>query len=429
MIESLLGFCALFAIVFFGVPLGFALLIVGFLGFAYLRGFGPAIFMSGQQVVEFGANYGFSVLPMFILMGTLIHRSRLSEELYDAANSWLGHFRGGLAMATIAACGAFSAVSGSSLATAATMSKVAMPPMRRYGYSKTLATGSIAAGGTLGILIPPSVPLVIYGILTESNIGKLFIAGIVPGLVLILAFIGTVWLLTLIRPDLGPAGKRATFAERFRQLRGVFAIGLLFVIILGGIYFSIFTPTEAAGIGAAGALFFTLIRRRLTWRVFHGSLVEAGITTGMIFVVVFGAMVFSNFVNVAGPTRTLVNLIQALDFSPVGVVLVMCAVYLVIGCIFDSLAMMLLLVPIFTSILQPLGVDLIWFGIVTIIAIEIGLITPPIGMNVVIVKSVISDVDVWEIFRGVIPFIIASVVVLGLVIFFPFIATGILTLI
>ena len=419
MIESALGFAALFTMVFLGVPLGFSLLLVGLVGFAMLRGILPAISMAGTQIMDFSTNYGFSVLPLFILMGALIHRARLSEDLYDTANAWLGHLRGGLAMATVAACGAFAAVSGSSVATAGTMSKVAMPPMRRFGYADSLATGSIAAGGTLGILIPPSVPLVIYGILTESDIGKLFVAGVIPGLLLILAYIGAVSLVTAIRPELGPRGDRVPRAERWRQLGRVWAVVVLFAIILGGIYLKVFTSTEAAGIGAAGALVFTLARRRLGWKEFIGALVEAGVMTGMIFVVVFGAMVFSNFVNLAGLTRTMVDLIEGLNWSPIAIVILMCGIYLVLGCIFDSLAMLLLLVPIFTAILAPFGVDLIWFGIVTIIAIEIGLITPPIGLNVFVVKTVIGDVDIWRIFAGVWPFILASVIVLLLVIFVP----------
>lgn len=419
MIASLIGFIVLFVMVFLGIPLGFSLLIVGFVGFAMLRGTFPAVSMAGTQIVEFSTAYGFSVLPLFILMGAFIHRAQLSEDLYDAANAWLGHLRGGLAMATVAACGAFAAVSGSSVATAGTMSKVAMPPMRRFGYADSLATGSIAAGGTLGILIPPSVPLVIYGILTESDIGKLFVAGVVPGLLLILAYIGAVSVVTAIRPELGPPGERVPVADRWRQLARVWGVVALFALILGGIYLKVFTSTEAAGIGAAGALFFALARRRLSWQDFLSALVEAGVMTGMIFVVVFGAMVFANFVNLAGLTRTMVDVIQSLNWSPVSIVMLMCAIYLVLGCVFDALAMLLLLVPIFTAILAPFGVDLVWFGIVTIIAIEIGLITPPIGLNVFVVKTVVGDVNIWRIFSGVWPFVLASAVILLLVIFVP----------
>ncbi len=367
-------------------------------------------------------NYGFSVLPLFILMGTFIHRAQLSEDLYDATNAWLGHRRGGLAMATIAACGAFAAVSGSSLATAATMAKVAMPSMRRYGYSDSLAAGSVAAGGTLGILIPPSVPMVIYGILTETDIGKLFIAGVIPGILLIVAYMGAIQLVCMVKPALGPRGERIPWARRWRLLGRVWAVVALFVLVLGGIYLGIFTPTEAAGIGAMGSLLFAIARRRMPWSAFVDSLIEAGVTAGMIFFVAFGALVFSNFVNLAGLTAAMVTFIESLNAPAVGVVIAMCVIYLVLGCVFDSLAMLLLTVPIFAAVLTPMGVDLVWFGIVAIVVVEIGLITPPIGMNVFVVKTVLDDVSLWAIFAGVWPFVIASLVGLALIIAVPDIA-------
>ncbi len=423
MLESVIGFVVLFIICFLGVPLGFSLLIVGLGGFAYVRGgLGPAIEMSGQQIMDLSMNYGFSVLPLFILMGTFIHRAQLSEDLYDAANAWLGHRRGGMAMATIAACGAFAAVSGSSLATAATMAKVAMPSMRRFGYADSLAAGSVAAGGTLGILIPPSVPMVIYGILTESDIGKLFIAGVVPGILLIFAYMASIALVTAIKPSLGPRGERLPWRARWPLLGRVWAVVALFILVLGGIYLGIFTPTEAAGIGAMGALVFAIGRRRMPWAAFVESLIEAGVTAGMIFFVAFGALVFSNFVNLAGMTSAMVDFIEALDVSPIGVVIAMCLIYLVLGCIFDSLAMLLLTVPIFAAVLTPMGIDLIWFGIVAIIVVEIGLITPPIGMNVFVVKTVLEDISLWAIFAGVWPFVIASLLALALIIVVPDIA-------
>lgn len=422
MIASLIALVVLLLLCFLGAPLGLGMLMIGTVGFVFLRGWVPALEMAGQQVIDLSMNYGFSVLPLFVLMGAFIHRAQLSEDLYEAANAWLGHWRGGLAMTTIAACGGFAAVSGSSLATAATMAKVAMPPMRKYGYDDRLATGSIAAGGTLGIMIPPSVPMVIYGILTNTDIGKLFIAGIVPGLVLIMAFMAAIWVTTTINPALGPRGERVPWGRRWRDLGRIWAVVVLFLIILGGIYFGIFTPTEAAGIGAAGAMAFALIRRRLSWKALLDCLVEAGVTTAMIFAVAFGAMVFANFVAMAGLTSALVDLIGALDVSPFGVVVVMCIIYLILGCVFDSLAALLLTVPIFAAILTPLGVDLIWFGILAIVVIELGLITPPVGMNVFIIKSVVKDVDLWTIFAGIWPFVVAGLVVLVLILAFPGIA-------
>ena len=419
---SLIGFLALFLICFLGVPLGFSLILVGIAGFAFIRDWMPAVSMAGQQILDLSTNYGLTVLPLFVLMGTFIHRAQLSEELYDATNAWLGHRRGGLAMATIAACGGFAAVSGSSLATAATMAKVAMPSMRRFGYADSLAAGSVAAGGTLGILIPPSVPMVIYGILTETDIGKLFIAGIVPGILLVVIYLGSISVVTRIDPAIGPPGNRSTWAERWRAMSRVWAVVALFVLVMGGIYLGVFTPTEAAGIGATGAFLFALGRRRLGWREFVDSLIDAGLTTGMIFVVAFGALTFSNFLNLAGLPDLMVEWISSLDVSPVGVVLAMCVIYVLFGCVFDSLAMLLLTVPIFAAIVEPLGIDLIWFGIVVIIVVEIGLITPPIGMNVFVVKTVLEDVSLWAIFRGVWPFVAASLVGLGLIIAVPEIA-------
>ncbi|MEZ5792752.1 MAG: TRAP transporter large permease [Nitratireductor sp.] len=419
MILSLVGLSLLFLICFLGVPLGYGMLIIGTLGFAYIRGSGPAMEMAGQQIIDLSMNYNFSTLPLFVLMGAFVHRAKLSDDLYEAANAWLSHWRGGLAMTTIAACAGFSAVSGSSLATAATMSKVAMPPMRKYRYSNALATGSIAAGGTLGIMIPPSVPMVIYGILTDTDIGKLFVAGIVPGLLLVVLFILSISVLTFFWPEIGPSGPRSSWSTRWKSLLNVWGILALFLLVLGGIYLGIFTPTEAAGIGAIGAMFFAWIRGRLSQKVLVSALVECGVTTAMIFVVAFGAMAFSNFVAMAGLTGSIVSMITAMELSPLGVVLAMCLIYLIMGSVFDSLSMMLLTIPVFSAILNSIGVDLIWFGIVAIIVIELGLITPPIGMNVFVVKSVVKDVELWTIFSGVWPFVIAGLVALGLVLAFP----------
>ncbi|MDA0238692.1 MAG: TRAP transporter large permease [Proteobacteria bacterium] len=418
-----LGFVALFVLVFIGVPLGFGLMLVGLGGFAVVRGIEPGLAMAGQQILDISTNFGFSVLPLFILMGAFVHRAGLSDELYDATNAWLGHRRGGLAMATVAACGGFAAVSGSSLATAATMAKVAMPAMRKHGYQDSLAAGSVAAGGTLGILIPPSVPMVIYGILTETDIGKLFIAGLLPGILLTVLFILSISVATWIKPEIGPPGEKKSWSERGRVLTRVWGIIALFALVLGGIFFGFFTPTEAAGVGAMGAFLFALARRALGWKELFESLVDAGRTTGMIFVVAFGALIFSQFVSLAGLADFLVTSIQSLDVSVITVILVMCAILLVLGCVFDSLAMLLLTVPIFVPIIEPLGVDLIWFGIVMIIVVEMGLITPPIGMNVFVVKSAIFDVDLWAIYRGVWPFILAMIVCLVLIMMIPQIAT------
>jgi tripartite ATP-independent transporter DctM subunit len=363
---SLLGFCILLLLVFLGLPLGFSMILVGAGGFAIIRNVTGALAMSSQQIVDISTNFGFSVLPLFVLMGAFVHRADLSRDLYDAANSWLGHRRGGLALATVVACGGFAAISGSSLATAATMTKVAMPPMRRYGYDGGLAAGTIAAGGTLGILIPPSVPMVINGILTETDIGQLFIAGIVPGILMIGLYATSILVVTTARPEWGPRAPRVPLAERWPYLARVWGVVALFMLVMGGIYGGIFTPTEAASIGAFGAMMFVLWRQRLTWKTLIGSLAEAGRTTGTIFTVGFGALIFSNFVNVAGLPRDLVAIIDAADVSPIGVVLVICLILIVLGMVFDALAMILLTVPVFFPIVASLGLDPIWFGIIVI---------------------------------------------------------------
>ena len=444
MFASAVGFGATLILALLGVPLGFTLILVGIVGFATLRAamvgqsliaFGhgglaidwpsltAGLTMAGQQMFDISTNHGLTVIPLFVLMGAFIHRADLSSELYDAANAFVGHRRGGLAMGTIVACGGFAAVCGSSVATAATMSRVAMPSMRRYRYADSLSTGAIAAGGTLGILIPPSVPMVIYGILAEEDIGKLFIAGIVPGVLLVGLFLIAVAAQTAIDPAKGPPGEARSWPERLRALSGVWGVVVLFAVIIGGIYLGVFTPTEAAAIGAAGAFLFALARGKLGLKGTFDALVESSITTTMIFVVTFGALVFSNFINIAGLTDAMVNWITGLHASPLGVVLAICLIYILLGCVFDSLAMLILTVPVFTAILKPMGVDLIWFGIIVIIVIELGLITPPIGMNVFVVNAAIPDVNIWTVFRGVWPFIIAMIACLALVIAFPSLAT------
>lgn len=444
MTVSLIGFAVLLLLIFVGVPLGFALMLVGVIGFAYvradmvgqallswgdggivlnMRAINGALVMTGQQMYDQVASYGMTVIPLFVLMGAFVHRSQMAQELYDAANAFLGHRRGGLAMGTVAACGGFAAVCGSSLATAATISKVAMPSMRRYGYADSLSTGVIAAGGTLGIMIPPSVPMVIFGLLSETDVARLFIAGVLPGLLLIVLFFITIAIQTYRHPEMGPRGEKVGWAERLRLLVKVWGVVVIFVVIIGGIYFSIFTPTEAAGIGVFTSGLFAAARGKLGWREFRESLVETGITTGMIFVIAFGATIFSNFVNLAGFTTSISETLMALDFSPLLFVAAICVVYLILGCVFDSLAMLILTVPIFAAILKPMGVDMIWFGIVAVIAVELGLITPPVGINVLVVKSAVSGVNIWTVFRGVWPFVIAMVVALLIVLLVPPTAT------
>lgn len=298
-----------------------------------------------------------------------------------------------------------------------------MPSMRRYGYDDALSTGAIAAGGTLGIMIPPSVPMVIYGILAETDIAKLFIAGIIPGILLIVLFAIAIAITTARRPEAGPRGERVGWRDRFRLLSRVWGVLLIFLIIIGGIYGAIFTPTEAAGIGVTAAAAFAIARGKLGWRALRESLIETGVTTGMIFVISFGAVIFANFVNLAGFTGSISNWLISLEISAMGIIIVICLIYLVMGCVFDSLSMLILTIPIFAAILKPLGVDMIWFGIVAVITVEMGLITPPVGLNVFVVKATVGDVSLATAFKGVWPFVGAMALGLVLILIFPSVAT------
>ena len=420
MIESLYGFAALLLLAFLRVPLAFAMGIVGFVGFYYLTGnWTAAEAMAARRVVDTGMDYGLSVIPLFILMGNLVSHAGLSDALFRASNGFLGHRKGGQAMATIVACGGFSAICGSSLATCATMGRVAMPQMRKYGYKDSLAAASIAAGGTLGILIPPSVMLVIYGILTETSIRELFAAGFIPGMIGILLYLVAVKWVMWRDPEAGPAGETVPLAERFAALRDVGSTLALFVLVIGGIYLGIFTPTEAAGIGAMGAFVIALMKRALTPKVLMNVLMDTVRTTAMLFAVVLTALIFANFINRAGLPNDLLALVNGLDVAPFVVILVIIAIYVVLGCVFESMSMLLLTVPVFFPVVAGLGYDLVWFGILVVIVIEISLITPPVGMNVFVLRAVLPDVSTGTIFRGVTPFWVAGTLRALLVLVFP----------
>jgi len=409
MLVSLIGFAVLLILAFMRMPLGVALGVVGVVGFSELASFRAALSNAARLVIDSGQNYGLSVLPMFILMGLLVERGGMARELYRAAYVFLGHRRGGLAMSTIVACGMFSAICGSSLATAATMSKVSMPEMRRYKYHDSLATASIAAGGTLGILIPPSVILVIYGLMTEQSVGKLFIAGVLPGLLGVLFYLLAVVFIVSRNPAMGPAGDRTGWKDRLMALKDVWTTLGLFIFVIGGIYLGLFTPTEAAGMGAAGALLIAWRRGALKNGALLEVLRETGLTTAKLFLVLFGALIFSNFVNRAGLPDGLIGIVNSFDLSPIGVIFMILLIYLVLGCVFESLSMILLTVPIFAPLVASLGFDLIWFGILVVVVTEISLITPPIGLNVFVLKGVLKDVSVKTIFRGVTPFWVADI--------------------
>ena len=383
--------------------------------------------MAGRLIIDTAQDYGLSVVPLFILMGLFVNKGGLSRELYRVSYVFLGHFRGGLAMATIMACGGFAAICGSSLATAATMSKVALPEMRKYGYSDELSTASIAAGGTLGILIPPSVILVIYGLLTETSIGKLFIAGVIPGIIGILFYLAAVRFIVMRNSAAGPAGEVSSWKERFEAFKDVWAVSALFILVIGGLYglFNFwpihltFSPTEAAGMGAAGAFFIALSRGQLSFNDIKTVLIETSHTTAILFSVMIGASMFSNFVNLAGLPEGLLSLVNQSGVSPMTVMFSIIIIYILLGCVFESLSMLLLTVPIFFPLVISLGFNPVWFGIVVVVVTEISLITPPVGLNVFVLKGVVGDVSTGTIFRGVTPFWVVDILRLALIVLVP----------
>jgi len=416
---ALLGLLTVFLLIMARVPVGVAMLGVGFVGFASLTGLRPASFMTAQTAFATVNSYSLSVVPLFLLMGNLINRSRISTDLYDAAHAGFGHLRGGLAHATILACGGFAAISGSSMATTASMGQVAYPSMKRYGYADILSSGSIAAGGTLGILIPPSVVLLVYGILTDTSISKLFIAGILPGLLAVALYMLSIAVICRLRPEWGPAAPRAERSARRRAYAKVWPVLALFALVMGGIYGGIFTPTEAAGIGALGALLFALVRRALTWRSLYDTLVETAVTSAMIFFVIVGAMVLGNFLNMAGLPRMIRTTIAALDLSPFGVLLVICLIYVLLGMVLESMSMILLTIPIMFPVIVDLGFDPIWFGILIVMVVELALVSPPIGLNVYVLRSVLPHLSLRTLFGGVLLFVVPDLVKLTLIVTFP----------
>lgn len=416
------AFVLLFALLFVGLPIAFALFLVGYMGSAVLIGPGAALAMAGQVAFDTVRNYNLATLPLFVLMGNFVARARLSTELYEAAYAFLGHRRGGLAMTTILACGGFSSVCGSSMATASTMARVAMPSMRAYGYSQGLASASIAAGGTLGILIPPSVILVIYGIMTNTNIGALFMAGVIPGLIGIVGYLLAVGWSVARDPAAGPPGERSSWAQRRRALGRVWGIALLFLTMLGGIYAGVFTPIEAAGVGAFGAFLFALARGELDARALREVLAESMRTSAVMLLVLIGAVLYNNFLDLSGFTRVLQDAVTAAGVHPLAAMVVIVAIYLVLGCVLESLSMVLLTVPVFFPIVVALGYDPVWFGIVVVVAVEISLITPPVGFNVFMLHSMLPEIPVGVMFRGLVPFIVADLLRLALLIGVPSLA-------
>ncbi|MEL0624075.1 TRAP transporter large permease [Marinomonas arenicola] len=426
MFEALIGFAVLIVISLMGVPLAFASLIVGLVGFAYYRGLESSVFMASQQIAELIANPNLVVVPIFILMGELVRRAGITDELYELGEHMMGRFKGGLAMATVIASGAFSTVCGSSVATAATMTKVALPPMRRFGYKDSLSAGTVAAGGTLGILIPPSMPMVIYCIFAQEDIGKMWIAGIVPGLLMMTLFILTITIMVKVKPDLvateEKSEKKVANSGAMLRARGFLA---LFGTVLGGIYLGLFTPTEAASVGAFGAFLFSLHRGKMrTLKEYRDVIGAAAGISASIFAVASCALVFSQFINISGLPFQLVGLIDEWQLNGLMLVVAISVLCVFLGMVFEVIGILVLIIPIFLPSLSAQGVDLIWFGVIVIILIELGLVTPPLGINVFTVKAAQPDIRLKSVFMGVTPFVFAMVVTAALILFFPVIAMG-----
>ncbi len=414
-----IGIGVLFILLFSRMPIGLVMGLVGFVGFAYLVDLESALGILRIVPYTTFADYGLSVIPLFILMGEFCYFAGLSKDVYDTVHSWLGHMRGGLAMATVGACAGFAAVSGSSLATAATMSAVALPEMKRYKYDDSLATGAVAAGGTIGVLIPPSVILILYGVITEQSIGKLFLAGFIPGVLEAVFYMVTIYILCKRNPLMGPPGPRTSMIQKIMSLKTTWVVLLLFILVIGGLYMGAFSPTEAAGVGAFGAFIFGLARRRLGWKAIKSSLTETGKNTAMIFIIIMGAMILGYFLAVSRLPFELASIIGGLEVNRYIILGLILVLYIFLGCLMDSMAMLLITVPIFFPLIMSLGFNPIWFGVVMVRVCEIGLITPPVGLNVFIISGVARDVPMYTIFRGILPFLVADVFHVALLVAVP----------
>ena len=419
---AVLGFVALFVLMLLRVPVGMAMGLVGVVGYSYLVGPGPALKLVGQTSMRTVTDYTFGVIPMFMLMGALVSVSGVSRELFKAANSMIGHLRGGLGVATVIACGGFAAICGSSVATAATFSAVAYPEMRRFNYPQSFSTGVIAAGGTLGAILPPSTVLAVYAILTQQDIGKLFMAGIVPGILAMAMYVMTIAIIVKLRPDWLPGGEVKPWPERIKDLKNVWAPLVLFVFVIGGLYGGFFTPTEAGGVGASGAFILGLVRRKLDGPKIREALLSATRTAAAVFTVLIGALLFGYFLTITQSPQKLTEILTGLGIGRYGVLALIMLMYLVLGCLMDAMAMIILTVPIIYPVIVHLGFDPIWFGVIIVMTVELGLIHPPVGMNVFVIKSVVKDVSFTTIFKGVLPFIVTDIVRLVILIAFPIIA-------
>lgn len=419
---GIVGMAGMFIAMILRMPVGMSMLVVGFFGTWALNGERSAMALLVTEAYSSISNYSLLVIPMFLLMGNIASAAGFSRGLYEAAFAWVGGFRGGLASASVIGCAAFSAVSGSSVATAVTIGKAALPEMKRFGYADRLATGAVAAGGTLGFLIPPSTGFVIYAILTEESIGQLFMAGILPGLLLTALFILTVVIIVTLNPAAGPRNDEMQWPARWAALLGAFPLLIVIIVSIGGIYIGAFTPVEASGIGAGLVILMATVHRKLNVRLLWEAAKDTVNTSAMLFMVVIGANVLNPFLSFTHLPDALGAALKATDLGPYGILFLIMGFYLILGMFMDGLAMLVVTVPIFFPVVVGLGFDPIWYGVVSVIAIEMGMITPPVGLNVFVVKGIAKDVPMSEIFKGVGPFWIAMVVCLLLIVAFPQIA-------
>jgi C4-dicarboxylate transporter DctM subunit len=419
---GIIGLVILIIVLFSRMPVGFVMALVGFVGFSYMVSLEAGLSLLAKDIFEIFWSYSLTVVPLFVFMGQLAFHAGISRRLYDSAYRFMGHWPGGMAMATIGACAGFAAICGSTNASAATMATVALPEMKRFRYDMKLATGTVAAGGSLGILIPPSVIFIIYGIMTEQSIGKLFVSGILPGLLLASLFILTIYVWTRIRPELGPRGPRASLKEKLRSLLGVLEMLIIFSLVMGGLFKGFFTPTEAGAVGAFCTLALAMIRRQINWQGFLQSLVETTRISCMVLVIVTGATVFGHFLAITRIPFELAGWVKGLPLPPWGIMGVIIFIYLIGGCFMDSLALILLTIPIFFPVAVGLGYDPIWFGVIIVMVTEMGVITPPVGVNVYVVSGVAKDVPLEVIFKGIVPLLLALIVAVILMVIFPEIA-------
>jgi C4-dicarboxylate transporter, DctM subunit len=419
---GLAGVIIMFVLMFLGLPIGVAMGVVAIVGMAVITNWDAGLSRLSDTAYSMTANYLTTVIPLFVLMGETAYITGLTQEAYSTAFKWLGRLPGGLAMATIGGCAAFAAVCGDSGATAATMSLVAAPEMKRHKYDPSLSLGSIAAGGTLGILIPPSMAFILYGLITEESIGKLFLAGIMPGILLTFLFMVTIFILAWRNPALGPRGPYISWWERFISFKDVWGIGILFLIVMGGIYGGVFTATEAAAAGAFAVIVIAIFRRRLKGKMLLTAFVNTARTTGMIFVIIIGAVLFGYFMSASGLTEALTRVVLGLPFSPIWILISILLLFLFLGCVMDAFAMILIIVPMIFPLIVKLGFDPIWFGLLIVIMMEMGMITPPVGMNVFVIAGMNRDVPMSTIFRGATPFVLAMAVCVAIIVIFPQIA-------